>query len=143
MRKIIDSVFVDNLAKNAQISVSTYRGESKEFAAGNLIDSNPQTYWTINDGETKSSILVQFESPKTVNFILLQEYIQLGQRVEMFSINSKVDGEWKQIAEGTTIGYKRILEVPSVETTAIKVEIETAKASPLINNFEIYQISDN
>ena len=81
---------------------------------------------------------MQFESPKTVNFILLQEYIQLGQRVEMFSINSKVDGEWKQIAEGTTIGYKRILEVPSVETTAIKVEIETAKASPLINNFEIY-----
>lgn len=138
MRKIIDSVFADNLAKNAQISASTYRGESEEFAAGNLIDSNPETYWTINDDETRSSIQVQFEFPKTVNFILLQEYIQLGQRVEMFSIKAKVDGEWKQIAEGTTIGYKRILEVPSIETTAIKVEIEAAKASPVINNLEIY-----
>ena len=56
----------------------------------------------------------------------------------MFSIKAKVGGEWEQIAEDTTIGYKRILEVPSVETTAIKVEIVAAKASPLINNFEIY-----
>ena len=49
-----------------------------------------------------------------------------------------IDGEWEQVAEGTTIGYKRILEIPSVETTAIKIEFEAAKATPVISNLEIY-----
>ena len=49
-----------------------------------------------------------------------------------------IDGGWKQVAEGTTIGYKRILKIPSVKTTALKVEFEAAKASPVISNLEIY-----
>ena len=79
-----------------------------------------------------------FDSAKTVNFVLLQENIALGQRVEKFHIAAMIDGEWEQVAKGTTIGYKRILEIPSVETTAIKIEFEAAKATPVISNLEIY-----
>ncbi|WBL25220.1 alpha-L-fucosidase [Zunongwangia sp. HGR-M22] len=138
MRKIIDSVFANNLAENAQISASNYRGESEAYSAENLIDGDSETYWATDDEVIQSSVEITFDAAKTVNFVLLQEYIELGQRVEKFNISAKENGEWKQIAEGTTIGYKRILKVPSVETTALKIEIEAAKANPILANLEIY-----
>ena len=138
MRKIIDSVFAENLAENAQISASNFRGASEDYAAANLIDGDPSSFWVTDEGIIESSIELEFDSAKTVNFVLLQENIALGQRVEKFHIAAMIDGDWEEIAEGTTIGYKRILEVPSVETTALKVEFEAAKASPVITNLEIY-----
>ena len=138
MRKIIDSVFAENLTENAQISASNFRGESEDYAAANLIDGNADSYWVTDEGITESSIEIKFDAAKTVNFVLLQENIALGQRVEKFHIAAMIDGKWEQIAEGTTIGYKRILQIPSVETTAIKIEFEEAKASPVITNLEIY-----
>ncbi|MDN3595422.1 alpha-L-fucosidase [Zunongwangia endophytica] len=138
MRKIIDSVFANNLAENAQISASNFRGDSEEYSAENLIDGDSETYWATDEDVIQSSVEIIFDTAKTVNFVLLQEYIELGQGVEKFNISTKENGEWKQIAEGTTIGYKRILKVPSVETTALKIEIEAAKANPLLANLEIY-----
>ncbi|MCL6218676.1 alpha-L-fucosidase [Zunongwangia pacifica] len=138
MRKIIDSVFAKNLAENVQISASNYRGNLDDYAPTNLIDGNTDSYWVTDEGVIESSVEIKFDAAKTVNFVLLQENIALGQRVEKFHIAAMVDGNWKQVAEGTTIGYKRILEIPSVKTTAIKIEFEAAKASPVISNLEIY-----
>ena len=138
MRKMIDSIFANDLTENAQISVNNYRGESQKYAATNLIDDDPNTYWATDAEIIQSSIEINFDIAKTVNFVLLQENIALGQRVEKFHIAAMVDGKWKQIAEGTTIGYKRILEIPSVETKSVKIVIEKAKASPVISNLEIY-----
>lgn len=138
MRKIIDSVFAENLTENAQISASNFRGESEDYAAANLIDGNADSYWVTDEGIIESSIEIKFDAAKTVNFVLLQENIALGQRVEKFHIAAMIDGKWEQIAEGTTIGYKRILQIPPVETTALKIEFEEAKASPVITNLEIY-----
>lgn len=138
MRKILDSVFAENLTKNAKISASNYRGKSETYAPSNLIDDNADTYWVTDEGIIDSYVEIMFDSAKTVNFVLLQENIALGQRVEKFHIAAMIDGEWEQVAKGTTIGYKRILEIPSVETTAIKIEFEAAKATPVISNLEIY-----
>ncbi|PRX39108.1 alpha-L-fucosidase [Salegentibacter salegens] len=138
MRRIIDSVFANNLAKNAQVSVSYYRGENENFSAENLIDGDPETFWATNDDTIQSSVEVAFEKEQEVNYVLLQEYIKLGQRIISFNVEAKVDGEWKEVAEGTSIGYKRILEIPSVKTKAIKINFKDARASPVVSNLEIY-----
>jgi alpha-L-fucosidase len=138
MRRIIDSVFADDLALNSQISASSYRGGQENFSAEHLIDKNAQTYWSTNDDIIKSSVVVEFETRQEVNYILLQEYIALGQRIKEFNVEAKVNGQWEQVAKGTTIGYKRILEIPSVKTTAIKINFIDARANPVIANLEIY-----
>ncbi|SFU37301.1 alpha-L-fucosidase [Pustulibacterium marinum] len=137
-RKILDSVFAENLAENAKVKAANYRGESKTYAPENVLDSDEETYWATDDNVMASSLEIEFSAPKEVNFILLQEYIALGQRVEKFKIEALVDGTWKKVTEGTTIGYKRILQFPEVNASAIKVTIESAKASPLISNIEVY-----
>lgn len=49
--------------------------------------------------------------------VMLQEEIAKGQRVERFRIEISDDGRtWETAAEGTTIGYKRIVRLPEART---------------------------
>lgn len=68
----------------------------------------------------------------------MQEYIRLGQRVKSFKVEANVDGQWRELARETTIGYKRILRLPTVTATQVRISILDAKACPLISNIGIY-----
>jgi alpha-L-fucosidase len=74
-----------------------------------------------------------------VNRILIQEYIKLGQRVKAFKVDALVDGAWKQVVEGTTIGYKVIRKFPAVRASKIRLTISESKACPVISNIELYR----
>ena len=128
--------FAQDLARGARASSSNEKG--LKYQAENVIDGNPETYWATGDGETKASLTLQFEQPTTFNRFLVQEYIALGQRVKAFSIEAETDSGWKKIADATTIGYKRILRFPDITTTALRLNIEDAKSSPLISSIGIY-----
>ena len=52
---------------------------------------------------------------------MIQEHIALGQRVRKFEVEALQNGEWQSIASGTTVGYKRILPVKGISTTALRV----------------------
>ena len=81
---------------------------------------------------------IDLGKPTTFNRFLVQEYIRLGQRVKLFTVEALVDGNWKEVAKGTTIGYKRILRFPSVKATQVRFTIADSKACPLISNIGIY-----
>jgi len=69
---------------------------------------------------------------------LLQEYIRLGQRVKLFTVEAWQNNAWKEVASATTIGYKRILKLDGVNTNKIRINIKDAKACPVISNVEVY-----
>ncbi|WP_427874149.1 discoidin domain-containing protein [Flavobacterium sp. MMS24-S5] len=103
-----------------------------------MIDGNKNTYWATDDKVKQATIEFTFKKPTAINRILLQEYIKLGQRVKEFSVEAKVDGQWKTIANETTIGYKRILRLERVTASAIRVNILDAKAGFVISTIEAY-----
>ena len=74
-----------------------------------------------------------------MNRILIQEYIKLGQRVQEFKVSAIINGRWKQLIDGTTIGHKVIRKFPVVKTSKIKVTISKSKACPVISNIELLQ----
>ncbi len=137
-RKLLDEAFSVNLALNAKAKANTYRGKSKEYAASNITDANPETYWATNDGVTNGSVEIDMSGKKLVKYVLLQEYIKLGQRVKSFTIDVWQGDNWQQVGEATTIGYKRIVKINPVETNKIRVNILDAKACPVISNVEVY-----
>ena len=108
------------------------------FAPDNATDGNKETYWATDDGITDASMEVQLGESKTLKYIVLQEYIKLGQRIQAFTVESWVNNNWAHLASGTTIGYKRILRVDPTETNKIRIHITGAKACPLISNIEVY-----
>ena len=73
-----------------------------------------------------------------LNYLVIQEYIKLGQRVKSFQVDGWENGAWSPIASATTIGYKRIVELEGVITNRLRISISNSKASPVISNVEIY-----
>lgn len=134
----IDETFATNLAAAAKVEVDSYRGNSEKFDASKLTDGDKETYWTTNDGKKSGAITLTFNEPKQLKYILIQEYLKLGQRVKSFSVEVFKNEEWKQVAQGTTIGFKRILKIDPVEAKQIRVNISDSRACPVISNIEVY-----
>ncbi len=131
--------FAHNLALGKKVTASHERQPQNSFAATMVNDENPDTYWSTEDAVTQASLTIDLEKPTFINRFLIQEYISLGQRVEAFTLEAKVDEKWETVAEETTIGYKRILRFPDVEASQLRLTIQQAKACPLITNIEIYR----
>lgn len=130
--------FDENLALNQNVLASNVRGNSKKYAAENVTDGNPDTFWATDDGVKTASLEIDFQEPTEINRFLVQEYIRLGQRVKEFSIEAFIDGSWKEVAHETTIGRKRILRFPSVTTDKLRFNIIDSKACPVISAVEVY-----
>lgn len=137
-RKILDRVFATNLALEGVVSASGHRGNDERFDASKLIDRDSQTYWTTDDHTTRSFVEVKWSEPQVIRYLVIQEFIELGQRVRKFTVEAMVDGKWQEVFSGTTIGYKRILPLDSVRTTQLRLGILDAKACPVISNLEVY-----
>lgn len=137
-RALLDETFKTNLALNAQATASSHRGGANMYSPANLTDNNPETYWATDDDNTTGSFELSLDKLQEVTYVLLQEYIKLGQRIKSFKVDAWVNNRWLTVASGTTIGYKRILKLDPVQTDKVRVSILDAKACPVISNVEIY-----
>jgi alpha-L-fucosidase len=137
-KKLIDERFKTNLAINKTAKASAIRGDSPVYEASMVTDGNKETYWATNDQETAGNLEIDLGESKTISYVLVQEYIKLGQRVKSFSVEIEKDGVWQEVATGTTIGYKRILRINPVDAQKVRVVIKDSKACPVISNVEIY-----
>ena len=82
---------------------------------------------------------IKLPEERTFNLIELREDISLGQRIYSFLVEMEEDGHWTVLAEGTTIGYKRILPVPACSSRHLRVRITGAYAKPLLLNAALYR----
>ncbi len=137
-KAMLDKAFATNLAQNANIKASNTRGNSAVYAGANLTDGKPDSYWATDDQQLTADLLVNLGKEETVNYLLLQEYIKLGQRVKSFVIEANVDNNWLQIGEGTTIGYKRIIPLGGQKTDRLRIRFLDAKACLVLSNIEVY-----
>ncbi|MFY9152454.1 MAG: alpha-L-fucosidase [Prolixibacteraceae bacterium] len=137
-KKLIDERFKTNLALGKPVKASSIRGASPEFDGSNITDGNKETYWATNDQEKSGNLEIDLGENKLVSYILIQEYIRLGQRIKSFSVEIEKDGQWQKVSGGTTIGYKRILQIKPVGTQKVRIICEDSKASPVISNVGIY-----
>lgn len=131
--------FAVNLAEKKDAEASNVRGNSKKYKASNVTYGDKETYWATDDLVSEASLTIDLEEPTEFNRFLIQEYIRLGQRVQEFTLEALVDDQWKQLANETTIGYKRILRLPTTKASKVRVTIKKSKASPLITNVELYK----
>ena len=139
LRRALDETFAVDLAKNAKFTANHTRGNSSKYKAKNLADRNYDTYWTTDDNQLSASIEIDFGEKQTFNRLLLQEYIPLGQRVKAFSVEYWDGSEWQLVDRQTTIGYKRILRFPMIETQKLRVNIEESLACPVLNGIGVYK----
>jgi alpha-L-fucosidase len=105
----------------------------------NLLDGNGHTFVTLGKDR---AIDIAFGHPSRLNCILLQEPIQMGQRVINFRVEVKNEDGTVYETKGTTIGHKRILTFPAQNAVSVHIVITDAKAVPLIGEVGVYLIPE-
>jgi alpha-L-fucosidase len=144
--QLVQKTFGNNLARGANVMASNVRGSNKQYAAVNVIDEDPDTYWATDDGVTTASLTIDFGQPTPFNRFLVEEYIALGQRVRKFTLEAMVNGQWQPLEDSlaeegdglTTIGHRRIICFPTVAATSLRFTITDAKACPLLSRIGVY-----
>ncbi|MGQ7867922.1 alpha-L-fucosidase [Sunxiuqinia sp. sy24] len=137
-REQVNREFAVNLAENATLTASDHRGGQAEFAADRCVDESTESYWATNDSIQQATLTIDFGQETTLNRLLLQEYIRLGQRVCAFTVEYEDNGNYKPLTQGTTIGYKRILRFDDVTTSRLRLTLETEAPCLTLSNLGIY-----
>ena len=78
------------------------------------------------------------EATERFNIVCLREDISYGQKVAEFAVDALVEGEWTEIAHGTTIGYKRLLKVPTVNSSKVRVRVLKSYGKPHLGKTSLY-----
>ena len=70
---------------------------------------------------------VDLGGPKRFNVAMINEDIREGQRIEAFALDIWNGTDWKEIALGTTVGWKKLLRFSIVEAVKVRVRILKAR----------------
>jgi alpha-L-fucosidase len=109
----------------------TYLPFDKETTEKCVTDQDPSTWWS--PASENDALEIKLAKTVPVNRFIIQEAIEeRGERVEAHTLEAKVDEKWVKIAEGKTIGHKRILRFPVVETDAFRLSVLKSRAAPCI-----------
>ena len=93
-------------------------------------------------GEKKAEQVLKFDKPLTFNHVVSMEDLKNGQKIGGYTIEAKIEGQWKTIVTGETIGHKRIDEFPTVTATELRFKVTKAISKPVVmRNLTLYYIN--
>jgi alpha-L-fucosidase len=97
-------------------------------------------------GETSGkgrTLELHFAKPTPVDHIITMEDIRYGQIVRAYEADGLINGEWKKLVDGTSIGYKRIDVIVTVTVEALRLRVTEAVDEPVIKSFVAYEAARN
>jgi alpha-L-fucosidase len=87
---------------------------------------------------TAPELVLDLGRPVTFNVVSLREHLPLGQRVEGWALDAWRDGAWREIAEGTSIGNRRLWRGEDVTTTRVRLRVTKAPVCPAISELALH-----
>lgn len=80
-------------------------------------------------------IVVNLSRPTAINRFVVQEPVQYsGERIEACALDAWVDGDWREVAAATNVGYKRILRFADVTTDRLRLRVTASRATPYVSH---------
>lgn len=111
--------------------------QAKSAEGKYAIDKSKETDWS--PGKLPAVAEFTFTKPVTANVFQIQENIGKGQRVEQFKAEVFDGKQWILVGDETTIGYKRLLQFPTMKVSKLRVTINKARALPNIGNIGLFR----
>ncbi len=138
-RKLVYNNFKTDLIKNEKIDILTHNAI---VGTKRLNDNNDSTFEFLNFEHISNSVSCWFKKGKTINTIVLKEFLELGQGIKKFKItlvNSK--GKTTEIL-GTTIGKKKIITFQSQKITQLRFEVLEDNEISILAEISAYLIDE-
>ncbi len=136
-RAALDRIFAHNLAAGKPVAASATRADHPGWQPENVVDGDPATFWTTDDGVVEGWIEIDLGRAR-FNVVEIEEALSYGQRVEAYRVEAWTGGVWRTVSRGTTIGHKKLDRTARVVTGKVRLVIERARANPAIRHVGLY-----
>ena len=133
----IKESFSNNLVEEAGITTIPPL-DCREMSPEVLRTDDYETYFLNEAGTNKLVIKIKWIERKKLHYLVLKEAIPLSQRVEAFNVCYEENGSIKKCYEGTTIGYKRIVDLKGIHTDSLAIVIEDSRVAPAMAFVGVY-----
>lgn len=130
----LKKAFSHNLTEEAKVSAVS---EKEGHEIKNALAEGYESYYMSK--EPRAEITLSFDEDKSIGNIVLMENIKLSQRVESFTIEAKIGGEYREIYTGTVIGYKRIVRFDELKASEIRIKITDSRCEPTLAFIGVYE----
>ena len=81
-----------------------------------------------------------FKKPTAINHVITMEDIRQGERVRAYVLEGFVNRTWQKLAEGISMGHKRIDCFPPAEVTKVRLRVTKSPAAPLIRRLAAFHV---
>jgi len=137
-RATLDQMYATDFAKGATVTASSTR-KNHLYQAGNLTDGKDDTSWALSNDAKTGEFTVDLGQKRRFDVVELKEDIAKGQRISGFKVEVELNGRWVPYGEGSTVGYRRLVQGQPVEAQKIRVTITNSQATPILTNFSVYK----
>ncbi|MFM9279893.1 alpha-L-fucosidase [Paenibacillus jiagnxiensis] len=129
-----------SLVQNAALTASSSKHQPDQLTE--LTDGRLEGCWQPAEDDREPWIQMMLPETIELNTVVLQEQILQGQRVEAFEVWAADHSEWSRIAEGTVIGYKKMVRVPPIRTDRLKIVFKKFRGFPTLAHINLVKLED-
>ena len=134
--RYLEAAFRNNLIESAELTADRY---DKDHAIDAVRTDDYESYFMGEKGTAAAVITARWDTPVNIGNIVIKENILCSQRVESFAVDILTDDGFKEVYNGTVIGYKRIVPLESIKTDCVRIRITDSRTEPTIAFLGIYE----
>jgi len=122
----VKSIYSCNLLDGDNVKVLL---QSESDSVNNIL-TDDDSFWM---GEkSQAEITIELSEAKKLTHLVLCEQIRESQRIEKFSIFAEANGQWSEIYQGTTVGFKKICRFEPITTQRLRISIKESRIAPTL-----------
>lgn len=132
-KSLLDETFTTDLLQNASASPRpSYDWKSPD------ISGRDAKVWILPDRNAEISF--RWNGAVNGHLLLIEECIELGQRIDRFEVDLLVHGEWLPVGGGTSVGYRRLLVIHGLPAEGLRIRFLEAAAPPVIRRIGFFTL---
>ena len=137
----VDREFGENLAFLRPVNTSSVRrsesSDPRQFGGEKALDGNPATYWMHGESRRSVTFEIDTEGPLVINALTISEPAGIT-NVRAYKIEGQVDSDYTLLAEGQTIGMRKVHTFPKITVWKVRLTILDSEGSPAISELSLH-----
>ena len=126
-----------DLALHRPVNTSSVRGDDRAHGGERALDGDPTTSWQTADNDKHMTFEIDMEGPVEISALALDELFSPN-HIDAYKVEGQVDSDWKLLAEGTTVGDRKIDRFPPTTVWKVRLTITKSTGPIALRTFSLY-----
>ena len=132
--ELLSEIFAEDLAPRGTVTADSPL--HPDLVPENLLLENNDRFYAADN--LTPTITLTFPEPVSFDCWQLEEVIELGHRVRRFAVEVLEEGQWRTLARGECIGFRRCERTEPVTASAVRIHILEAGAAPVLRRIRLF-----